>query len=53
MFNLDPDTTNEHLVWLFGKYGAVKVGTAGCVVPLTGCGVGRFSMWFMKLPRTS
>ena len=26
VFNLDPDTTNEHLVWLFSKFGDVKVG---------------------------
>lgn len=25
MFNLDPDTTNDHLVWLFSKFGDVKV----------------------------
>lgn len=24
IFNLDPDTTNEHLVWLFSKFGEVK-----------------------------
>lgn len=24
VFNLDPDTTNDHLVWLFSKFGAVQ-----------------------------
>mmetsp|Transcript_20587 Transcript_20587/g.45080 ORF Transcript_20587/g.45080 Transcript_20587/m.45080 type:complete len:978 (-) Transcript_20587:2385-5318(-) len=24
VFNLDPDTTNEHLVWLFSKFGDVR-----------------------------
>ena len=24
LFNLDPDTTNEHLVWIFSKFGDVK-----------------------------
>jgi len=24
VFNLDPDTTNDHLVWLFSKFGEVK-----------------------------
>jgi hypothetical protein len=24
LFNLDPDTSNEHLVWLFSKFGEVK-----------------------------
>lgn len=24
LFNLDPDTSNDHLVWLFSKFGDVK-----------------------------
>ncbi len=24
VFNLDPDTSNDHLVWLFSKFGDVK-----------------------------
>jgi hypothetical protein len=30
VFNLDPETSNEQLVWLFSKFGDVQVRWALC-----------------------